>query len=151
VRRALLVLTITISFVPLGARAHHNEIGHGHITLAGPWVTQRSITVLTDADGIDGFFLPAPEPGTSLSTRTVNHSGLPYVLELNFHGAARANPPLPARRWIATCTGIVLDASLAPILEADVEGCVVPAGASTVEVTGYYGADLDVSVRIDHA
>ncbi len=134
-----------ISFlIPVGASSSE-EWATGHITLGGPWTYARSIAVVTDQDSIDGFFFPAPPPGSSIKA-AVNHDTQacipipygslcsPYDLNINFHGSTQTGL---GREWIGGCSSPAPD-----------EVCTVPDGAVTGEVTAALGAELDVIVRL---
>lgn len=124
------------------------ELGRGHITLGGPWITIRSLTVLLDEDSIDGFFLELePEHwGETLAAEVVrNGSGFPYSLSMNFHGSQEGTF---GRNWLGGCVGYVIDDQGELDLAADIDACTVPDGAVTVEMTAFWGADLDVAVLL---
>jgi hypothetical protein len=113
---------------PSNATQTSKEIARGHIVAAGPYTNVRSIAVLA-AEGVDGFFFPAPTTKTKLTTRTTDNRGLGYDLSMNFHDAARA--------YLGGCSTPAKD-----------EVCEVPSGAATGEVTAAMGVDLDVVVLI---
>lgn len=124
------------------------ELGRGHILLGGPWVSFRSVSVVTNADAPDGFFLPLSSTtwGRDVAAIVVrNGSGAPFALSVNFHGPTRGTF---GRNWLGGCTGVAVDQHLNADTTADVPGCRIPAGATTIEVTAYWGADLDVVVTL---
>lgn len=142
------VLVLAQLMTGTGASAGE-ELGRGHILVGGPWISFRSAAVLTNADAPDGFFLQLTSDswGKRISANVVrNGSGAPYALSVNFHGSTRGTF---GRNWLGGCTGVAVDQDLNADTTADVNGCLIPAGATTVEVTAYWGADLDVVVDLD--
>lgn len=137
-------LSVWVPAVALGA----TELGSGHITVGGPWISVRSLTVVTDHNNLDGFFLPVGSSlwGKHLSAHAAsNGSGLPYALSMNFHGST---PGPLGRNFLGNCSGIAVDEDLNFHPAAEINSCKVPNLAVTVEVTAFYGADLDVVVDI---
>ena len=143
--RTIRIVTLVATLL-VGAAAHgeEREICRGTVTLGGPWIAARSTTVLLDEDGPDGFFCEAPSDGV-VATRVVsNPSGGPYALSLNFHGRERG---ALGRRWLGGCSGTAVDQE-GLHLHADIGRCPIPPGATTLEVTAYYGAALEVAVYL---
>lgn len=130
-------------FAPSGT---NDEIGRGHIAIGHAFADLRSVTVVSESiersadtvvdEGVDGFFLQAPPAGTRIRTVTTDHGGRGFVLNLNFHTAARV--------WITSCSPAWFIGQAD--LRVEVLDCVVPSGAATVEVSADHGIDLDVSV-----
>ena len=148
-RKLISVVVTAATVMALSPAFAAEELGRGHITAGGPWIQFRSVTVLTNADSVDGFFLDinSGHRGRTLDAVVYrNGSGAPYALSVNFHGANKGNL---GRNWLGGCSGTAVDQNLAIDLSADVHDCRIPAGATTVEVTAYWGADLDVIVTLD--
>ena len=119
----LLLATLTAALLLVPAAQAGTEIASGDILVGSP--TTEAIGL----DGVTSFFFAAPAAGTVLSTVTTDHSGLGYDIDLYFYG--------PGDVYISGCVTIGTEET----------GCVVPAGAVTVEVSAWIGADLHVSVQ----
>jgi TolB protein len=130
-------------FSPIGST---DQIGRGHIAFGQVLADTRSITVLSELferstgvgvdEGIDGFFLPAPDSGTAIRTVTTDRSGIGFALNINFHDSERI--------WIGACSPPWFVGQPNPRIE--VQGCVVPQRTATLEVSADHGVDLDVTV-----
>lgn len=140
------IILVALLSAPITHARAQTDLGSGHITAGGPWIGFRSLTVLQDRDSVDGFFLDVPPElwGETLSARvTRNGSALPYALSMNFHGST---PGTFGRNWLGGCVGYLIDEKGEANLAADIDSCLVPTSAVTVELTAYYGTDLDVAV-----
>lgn len=119
----LLLATLTAAFLLIPAAAAGTEVASGDI-LVGAATTQ-----IVGIDGVTSFFFAAPAAGTVLSTVTTDHSGLGYDIDLYFYGAGDV--------YLSGCSAFGTEET----------GCVVPPGATSVEVSAWSGADLHVSVQ----
>lgn len=115
-----LALALALGFAPSAAAT---SVGSGHIVAGSP------TTMATALEGVTSFYLAAPLPGTLVSSETIDHGGLGYDIDFYFWSAAGD--------YLGGCF-------TAGSEELD---CVVPTGAAQIEVSAYFGVELDVTVH----
>lgn len=119
--RGILLALVTVSLLSLPGALAESEIGRGHITAGAP------TTAFVPVEGVASLYFAAPAVGTVITTRTVDHGGLGYDLDMYFFTASGT--------YLSSCA----TAAAAAV-------CTVPGGAAEVEVSAFYGFDLDVAL-----